>query len=117
MTAISITPHHRTRLRMTVRGRRVLAAAAALPAAACVAVAVISGGSALASRDDAGDAASFSTVVVSAGESLLAIAERVAPESDPRDVVDDIARLNALDGVDVSAGQELAIPARYDTAP
>ena len=32
MTAISITPHHRPRLRMTVRGRRVLAAAAALPA-------------------------------------------------------------------------------------
>ncbi|GAA1957511.1 LysM peptidoglycan-binding domain-containing protein [Microbacterium aquimaris] len=113
MTAITITPQPRTRLRMTARGRRVFTALAAFPVAACVAVAVISGGGALASRDAGADPASFSTVVVGAGDSLWSIAERVAPSSDPRDVIDDIARLNALDGVAVSAGQELAIPTRY----
>ena len=69
------------------------------------ALAVISGGSALASRDD--DAPSeFASPPSrsSAGESLWSIAEQVAPEADPRDVVDAIVRLNALDGVTVSAG-------------
>ncbi|MDZ8171329.1 LysM peptidoglycan-binding domain-containing protein [Microbacterium xanthum] len=113
MTAITITSQPRTRLRLTARGRRVVAGIVALPLSAFVAAAVVSGGSALASRDVGADPASFSTVVVGAGESLWAVAERVAPASDPRDVIDDIARLNALDGVSVSAGQELAIPAQY----
>ena len=55
MTAITAQPTAfgapRTRLRLTVRGRRVLATLAALPAAVALAWAVIGGGSALASRD------------------------------------------------------------------
>jgi len=104
-----------TRLRLTVRGRRVLAALAALPAVVAVCIAMISGGSALASRDAGPSSDAFTTVTVSSGETLWSIAETVAPEADPRDVVDAIVRLNALDGVELQAGQSLAIPAEYDS--
>ena len=103
-----------TRLRLTVRGRRVLAVLAALPAVIALSAAVIGGGAALASRDAGAPAGSFSTVTVAAGDSLWSIAEAVAPERDPRDVVDEIVRLNALDTVVVQAGQSIAIPAAYD---
>jgi hypothetical protein len=67
MTAIGITAPRTatlpaTRLRLTARGRRVLTAVAALPAAAALAVAMISGGSALASRDTGAPVGSFQTV-------------------------------------------------------
>jgi Tfp pilus assembly protein FimV len=122
MTAIGISapvlPSVRpTRIRLTVRGRRVLAFLAALPAIAALSIAVISGGTALASRDDGAPSGSFTTVSVGAGESLWSIAEEVAPGHDPRDVVDAIVRLNALDGATVWAGQNLAIPTEYATAP
>jgi LysM repeat protein len=117
MTAISIPAPGSTRLRLTARGRRVLATVAALPAVIALSLAVISGGSALASREANAPMGSFATVTVAAGESLWSIAEQVAPGADPRDVVDAIARLNALDGVSVYAGQQLSIPAEYTTAP
>jgi Tfp pilus assembly protein FimV len=113
MTAISIPAPRATRLRLTVRGRRILAALAALPAVIALSLAVVSGGSALAARDMGGATESFATLTVSAGDSLWSIAEQVAPGADPRDVVDAIVRLNALDGVTVSAGQQLAIPSEY----
>ncbi|WP_106813604.1 LysM peptidoglycan-binding domain-containing protein [Microbacterium timonense] len=103
-----------TRLRLTVRGRRVLAALAALPVVVALSAAVLGGGAALASRDGGAPAGSFQTVTVAPGDSLWTIAEEVAPDRDPRDVVDDIVRLNALDDVVVQAGQSLAIPAEYD---
>ena len=105
-----------TRLRLTVRGRRVLAALAAVPAVVAVAIAMISGGAALASRDSGVSSQSFSSVTVSYGDTLWSIAESVAPEADPRDVVDAIVRLNALDGVSLEAGQSIAIPAEYDAS-
>ena len=103
-----------TRLRLTVRGRRVLAALAALPVVVALSAAVLGGGAALASRDGGAQAGSFQTVTVAPGDSLWTIAEEVAPDRDPRDGVDDIVRLNALDDVVVQAGQSLAIPAEYD---
>ncbi|MDQ2697203.1 MAG: LysM peptidoglycan-binding domain-containing protein [Actinomycetota bacterium] len=102
-----------TRLRLTVRGRRVLAVLAALPAVVALTFAVLSGGSALASRDVGAPAGSFTTVTVAPGDSLWSIAEDVAPDRDPRDVVDAIVRLNSLENVTVQAGQSLAIPAEY----
>lgn len=103
----------RTRLRLTVRGRRVLAFLAALPAAAALAAAIVGGGTALASRDDGAPAGTFETVTVQTGDTLWAIAEEVAPSTDPRDVVDAIVQLNALGSVGIVAGQELSIPAEY----
>lgn len=96
MTALSVSaPLGTTRLRLTTRGRRVLLAAAALPAAFALAVAIMSGGAALASRDDNAGASAFTTVTR----------------------VDDIVRLNALESPILEPGQSLAIPAEYTSAP
>lgn len=114
MTTIAIAPT--TRLRLTTRGRRVLAALAALPAVIAITIAALSGGAALASRDVGTAGESYREITVMSGESLWSIAQDVAPAADPRDVVAEISRLNALDGAEVAAGQRLAIPAEYDAA-
>lgn len=110
MTAISISREPGTRLRLTVRGRRVLATLAALPAIIALSIAAVSGGAALASRDSGAPAGTFTTVTVGVGDSLWSIAQEVAPAADPRDVVDAIVRLNALPGATVTAGQRLSVP-------
>ncbi|GAA5151065.1 hypothetical protein GCM10025768_16960 [Microbacterium pseudoresistens] len=102
-----------TRLRLTARGRRLLAVVVALPLAAGLAFAVLSGGSALASGDSAVGGSSFETVVVMPGDSLWSIAAEVAPTADPRDVIDAMVRLNLLRAGALEVGQELAIPAEY----
>ena len=50
------------------------------------------------------------SVTVQPGESLWAIAEAVAPERDPRDVVADIIQLNNLEAARVVPGQALFVP-------
>ncbi len=102
-----------TRLRLTTRGRRLLATLAAAPAVAAIGIAVVSGGGALASGENGAPAGGFETVTVMSGQSLWSIAEQVAPQADPRDVIDDIVRLNALGDGQLDAGQTLSIPARY----
>ena len=109
-------PARSTRLRLTLRGRRVLATLAAIPAVVAISLAMVSGGTALASRDAGTAPESFSTVTVSFGDTLWSNAETVAPQADPRDVIDAIVRLNALEGVSLEAGQSLAIPAEYDSS-
>lgn len=121
MTTISAPPiafsTPRTRLRLTTRGRRLLAFVAALPAVIALAWAVLGGGSALASLETGASAASFETVTVASGDTLWSIAEEIAPAADPRDVVDALASLNAVDGAALRAGQRLAVPAEYASAP
>ncbi|KNY06409.1 LysM peptidoglycan-binding domain-containing protein [Microbacterium sp. GCS4] len=101
-----------TRIRLTARGRRVVLALAALPLAAGIAFGALSGGSAIASNEHVATA-SFETVTVMPGDTLWSIAESVAPGSDPREVIGDITRLNALQGGALQIGQEIAIPAVY----
>lgn len=101
-----------TRLRLTVRGRRLLVALAALPLAAGIGFAAISGGSALASGEASGPA-DFDTVTVMPGDTLWAIAEDVAPATDPRTVINEIQKLNALSSGSLQVGQQLAIPSEY----
>ena len=101
----------RTRLRITRRGRRVVGTAVALGAAGIVAAGLLLGPGAVAS-DQAADV-SFAQVTVEGGESLWQVASEIAPTKDPRDVVSDIVRLNALGSAEVSAGQSLAVPAQY----
>jgi len=115
MPSVSV-PAPATRLRLTTRGRRVLATLVALPIAGAIAFAAVSGGSALAARDTGGATTSFTTVSVAYGDTLWSIAQRVAPQHDPRDVVDAIARLNVLQGGAIEIGQSLAIPSEYTTA-
>ena len=50
------------------------------------------------------------TVTVQPGESLWAVAVRIAPHADPRLVVQRIAEINHLAGAAVSAGQQLVVP-------
>ncbi|MBB2976076.1 Tfp pilus assembly protein FimV [Microbacterium endophyticum] len=125
MTTISASPflstapatrHTATRLRMTQRGRRVLLSVAATPIAVALAFALLSGGSALASRDNGAAIGTFETITVATGDTLWAIAEEIAPAADPRDVVDALIRFNSLDGAVVAAGQTLAIPSEYSAA-
>jgi hypothetical protein len=51
------------------------------------------------------------STVVQPGESLWAVAKRVAPGHDPRAVIDQIAELNNLSSSGLQAGQVLVIPA------
>lgn len=101
-----------TRLRITARGRRVLAALVALPVAGAIAFAALSSGSALASGEQTTGNA-FATVTVQPGDTLWSIAGEVAPKADPRDVVAEISKLNLVDGGVIEVGQHLAIPAQY----
>jgi nucleoid-associated protein YgaU len=104
-----------TRLRLTVRGRRVLLALAALPLAGGLAFAAISGGSAIASGDETtATTASFNTVTVMPGDTLWSIASEVAPAADPREVIGEISRLNALPSGEIQIGQQISIPAQYE---
>ncbi|RWZ55414.1 LysM peptidoglycan-binding domain-containing protein [Labedella populi] len=104
------------RLRITRRGRLVLATLVISPVLALGAVAGINATSAIATSDGAGSSAAvvdFEYVTINAGESLWQVAERIAPASDPRDVVADIVSLNQLGSSSVEAGQRLAIPSAY----
>lgn len=113
MTTIALAAP-RTRLRLTARGRRFFAWLAALPLIAALAVAAVAGGgAALGSFAEGEQGQEFATVTVLSGDSLWSIAQMVAPERDPRDVVDAITHLNQLQGGMLVAGQELAIPAEY----
>ena len=114
VTAPSIRPSAAaTRLRLTTRGRRELLALAALPLAVGLAFAALSGGSAYAGGEEV--VTSFETVTVMPGDTLWSIAEEIAPAADPREVVDALQRLNLLEGGALMIGDELAIPAGYES--
>lgn len=105
-----------THLRLTRRGRVVLAALAVLLAGAIVAVLAVMG----ASRAEAvenGGGAEFGYVVVQPGESLWSVASHLDPGSDPRDTIAEIVRLNQLRTSEVQAGQPIAVPLRFSAAP
>lgn len=99
------------RLRITRRGRAVLTTVIALPLAAAVIFGGI--GAVRATATDTQAPASFSYVTVAPGESLWQLAQQIAPNADPRDVVDALTDLNALSSGVIQPGQRLAIPAQY----
>lgn len=101
----------RTRLRITRRGRAVLATAIALPLVLGTAAAVLNGGGAVATGT--ASQAEFSYVEVEAGQSLWSLAETIAPQADPREFISAIVRLNGLPSADVQPGERLAIPFEY----
>lgn len=94
------------RMRLTTRGRRVLVALGF-----AVSIAVGGGAGALVYQSAPEPVDRVDTVVVQPGESLWVIASGVTdPGQDVREVVDQIKRLNGLQGAAVHAGQELAVP-------
>lgn len=73
-------------------------------------------GSVVSAKAGAGTAApapkahTFITVTVAPGETLWALANRVADGGDVRGLVAEIVSVNSLPSADVSAGQKLRIP-------
>jgi LysM repeat protein len=106
----SAAPAPTGKLHLTTRGRRVIVALIVIPIILAAFFAALNGGQAGAADVSISDSSTY--VTVGAGESLWAIAERIAPHSDPRDVIDAITSYNHLEG-DVQAGQRIAIPAQY----
>lgn len=107
MTAIAIQA---PQLRITARGRRALAIVVAAPVLALAAL-----GALQATTAAAGPEAStvvYETTVVQPGQTLWSIASSIAPDVDPREVIADIQRINAISGA-IQPGQELSIPAEY----
>ncbi len=79
-------------------------------AAALIAALVVLGLPA-ASRAVGDRPARTATYVVRPGDTLWSIAVRVSPGSDPRGVVDQIARANGVDATHLVPGQEILLPA------
>ncbi|MCR8670353.1 LysM domain-containing protein [Agrococcus sp. HG114] len=115
MTAIATTAAPALRVRMTARGRRALALLVAAPA---LALGALAGGGLIGDAVSGAVAAStahsaeFETITVVPGQSLWQIAQSIAPEADPRDVVAEIEMLNGIAGA-IQPGERLAIPAQY----
>ena len=106
-------PAH-TRVRLTRRGRIVVAG---LITASMVLLAALAWLAGTAKADAAGSGVPSSTVyhslrsvVVLPGQSLWSIATRYEPGSDPRNVIQEIIDLNALSGTSVQPGQHLWLP-------
>ena len=94
------------RLRLTRRGRLVLVLVAM--ALLFVAASVGRAGSEAATVSDTGP--SLQQVTVQPGETLWAVAQRIAPDNDPREVIAQIRRINDLETSTLQAGQQLLLP-------
>src|SRR5262245_61814562 len=97
--------------RTRVRWGRVGALLAATGVAVMVAGSAAHAGGADESVHRAPRPAAVHTYVVHAGDTLWGIASRLAgPQGDPRPVLDDLVRVNHLDGA-LDVGMRLALPA------
>jgi hypothetical protein len=99
-----------TRLRLTRRGRIVFTTLGAVPLVAWAVITVLGSGGAAADAGAELGERTFEYITVHQGDSLWAIAESIAPHGDPREVIDEIIRLNGLDDAMVEPGQRLALP-------
>lgn len=113
MTAIALAElaAPRTRLRITRRGRAVLAGIVAAPLVVGIFATALGGAAATATSTTVD--APPTIVTVEAGQSLWQIAAIVAPEANPADVVADLIEHNALASGSVLPGQTLVLPERY----
>jgi LysM repeat protein len=106
------TPVPAGAVRLTRRGRVLLAALAVI---VMVGLAVLGLERLTARPALAGTApvvaAATQSVVVQEGDSLWAIAERLAPGADPREVVHEIRSLNGMRSNLIQPGQALLVPA------
>jgi len=97
-------------LRLTRRGRVVVATAAAL---LVTVVSLLLAGAAQATNDGPSSRATRQNIVqvaVHPGQSLWSVAESADPDQDPRAVIQQIIDLNSLNGDTVFAGQQLWVP-------
>ena len=114
MTVISLnnTARNDAGLKLTVRGRRVIAALLLAPRGLGLGVVLTQMPSAFAGdvSSSVGVYEQFETHTVLAGETLWDIASSIAGSHDVRDVVAEIQRLNGLSTSALQAGQQLALP-------
>jgi nucleoid-associated protein YgaU len=94
-------------LRLTRRGRRALSG---LSIAIGLSIAAVTVCVELGDDDGGLQLAGSSTVVVQPGDTLWDLAQEVAPQEDPRAVVDAIVDLNGLRDVDLVPGMQLRLP-------
>lgn len=102
----------KARLRITRRGRLVLTSLVVGPLVAVGVIAGVSVTSAIATSPNSA-VVEFDYLTINSGESLWQVAERIAPASDPRDVIADIVSLNQMSTSSVEPGQRIAIPTAY----
>jgi LysM repeat protein len=96
-------------VRLTARGRAVLAVMGLLAAGLLLLIAHASIPASAATASNPAVAAGTSVVAVQPGDTLWSIASRVAPTRDPRAEVLDLQKINHLSGVDVFPGQVLHV--------
>ena len=96
----------RPRTRITRRGRLLLVALGSLLLLAAISAGRT--GSQAATYVENGPTVQQATV--QPGETLWAVAQRIAPKNDPRDVVAQIRRINHLSTSSLQAGQQLLLP-------
>jgi hypothetical protein len=116
MTAISVggftahsAPIRRSHLRMTKRGRAVLLSAVAAPVVlAALAFGINAGGATATSSSTP-----LAKVTVVGGETLWGVAQQIAPNADPRDVIADLESVNRLGSANIYPGEQLLSPAQY----
>ena len=94
-----------TGMKLTVRGRRVVALLALLP----IVLAFLLIGTRAAQAD--ATRPTTAVVKVEAGQSLWDVAVAIAPNEDPRSTIWTIKALNGLETSEVQAGQALIVPA------
>ena len=93
-------------LRLTRRGRVVIVALLA----SLLLVAFLAGRSGVSSASTDTARSSYTQTTVQPGETLWAVAKRVAPKHDPRALVDEIRSLNHLHSATLQVGQQLLLP-------
>lgn len=96
---------HASPVRLTKRGRRVVALLVLLPLASFMWL--FAGHGAVAE----GTAPTTKTVVVQPGQSLWSLAQVAVPNADPRETVYKIKQLNNFSGSDLLPGQAVIVPA------
>jgi LysM repeat protein len=104
-----VTKRSSAKLRMTRRGRAVLLAVVCAPLVAGALFVGIGSGGATASNSST----PLTVVTVSSGETLWQLAGKIAPNSDPRDVISDVMNVNQLTSSDLYPGEQLKVPAQY----
>lgn len=99
----------RLRLRLTRRGRAVIASLVSLPLAVALVLMAFNGG--VATANPGGTV--VATVTVEVGESLWSVAAALAPDASTADVVADLIAVNELTSAELLPGQVLIVPERY----
>lgn len=97
-------------VRLTRRGRTVLVLL--LASLLLAAISIGGGRTQAAGVVSEGERTTLQTITVQPGESLWSVAQRVAPDNDPREVVAQIRRLNDLESSSLQVGQLLVLPTR-----